>query len=154
MRLPTASERDAVVGDEDGVLELRGARAVGGGRGPAVGPDDGLDAAHGDHGLDGEDHARLHAGRQRALVVVRDLRRAVEHLADAVADEGPHDEEAGRVRVGLDRQADVGERRARPSPRRCACSRHSSVTFTSRRDSASTLPTQNVALVSPCTPST
>ena len=35
---------DAVVGDEDGVLELRGAGAVGGGRGPAVGPDDGLDA--------------------------------------------------------------------------------------------------------------
>ena len=35
---------DAGVGDEHGVLELRGAGAVGGDRGPAVVPDDGLDA--------------------------------------------------------------------------------------------------------------
>ena len=48
-----------------------------------------------------------------ALVVVRHLRRAVEHLADAVADERPHHEEAGGVGVGLDGAADVGERRAR-----------------------------------------
>ena len=39
VRLPTvAQDVDAVVGDEDGVLELRGALAVGGDRGPAVVP--------------------------------------------------------------------------------------------------------------------
>src|SRR6267143_582414 len=49
----------AVVGDGDGVLEVRGQAAVGGHRRPAVVEHPDLPRPQGDHGLDGQHHAGL-----------------------------------------------------------------------------------------------
>src|SRR5262245_61191028 len=82
---------EAVVGDEDRVLELGGALAVGGDRGPVVVPHAVLPRAEGDHRLDRERHARAHDDRVAArVVVVEDLHVGVELLTDAVADKRLH----------------------------------------------------------------
>src|SRR5205085_9527357 len=69
-RLQLGQDLDSVVGDEEAVLELGGAATVGGDCGPAVAPHLGERCAHGDHGLDGERHARLDDGRGLRSVVM------------------------------------------------------------------------------------
>ena len=59
LRLRQGEDLVAVRGDQHGVLELRGALAVLGDRGPAVLPDLVVDRAQRQHRLDGERHARL-----------------------------------------------------------------------------------------------
>src|SRR5207302_1062761 len=91
-----------------GVLELGGAGAVGRHRGPAVVPHAVLPAAaHRDHRLDGECHARSHHHVRRSLVVVRHRRFGVELLADPVAHEGSHHAISILAGVFLDGPADV-----------------------------------------------
>ena len=76
---------DALLRDEDGVLELRAALAVGSDAGPVVeGPRHVLPRAHVDHGLDGEHHAGLALADGLVARVVRDRRRRVEGRANAV----------------------------------------------------------------------
>src|SRR6476659_4352801 len=76
----------AVVGDDDGVLELGRAPAVTGDDGPAVLPHLPLVGAEVEHRFDGERHAGLDdgvvVGRR---VVVRDDETGVELQADAVS---------------------------------------------------------------------
>jgi hypothetical protein len=101
----------AVLRDEDGVLELGGERAIAGEDGPLVVEDLNVVAADVDHGLDGEDHARLQAEPFAPLAVVRDRRGLVEFPADAVAGVVPHHAEAEAVRVLGDGGADVADAR-------------------------------------------
>src|SRR5262249_24768428 len=69
------------VGDEDGVLDLRGAARVGRARRPAVGPHPGLPRAGRDHRLDREHHAGLEDGVGPGVVVVGHGEAGVELLA-------------------------------------------------------------------------
>src|SRR5690606_29682430 len=105
---------DAVVGDEERVLELGGALAVDRDRRPVVVPDLVLPGAHGDHRLDRERHARLDDRGGPRVVVVRDLQVGVELLGDAVADERPDDAVALALGVRLDGPADPAHLPARP----------------------------------------
>src|SRR5690242_1798246 len=59
----------AVVGDHQGVFELRGPALVLGGDGPAVAPDLVVQRAEIDHGFDGEGHARLQNSLDGRLIV-------------------------------------------------------------------------------------
>src|SRR5690606_28958543 len=89
-------------GHQQRVLELRGALAVEGDGGPLVIPGAMTPVAHGDHGLDGEGHPRLHDRGRRGFIGVGDLQGVVETLADAVATEGTHHPEALPFGIGLD----------------------------------------------------
>lgn len=97
-----------------GVLELGGAAAVPGDRGPLVVPDHHLGRAEGEHGLDGEGHTLGQGGVGEAVVVVGDLQAGVELGAHPVADELPHHPQAGAAGAGLDGPADGRYRRPRP----------------------------------------
>ena len=87
---------------------------VDGDRGPPVVPQHVAPVAQGDHGLDGERHARLHDRAGRGSCVVGDLQVGVELLADAVAHEVAHHPEPVGLGVVLDGRADVGHRPPRP----------------------------------------
>ena len=89
-----------VLGDQDRVLELRGARQVGGDRRPVVVPHAVMPVAHRDHRLDGEHPALLHPGRHPGVEVVGHLRRHVEAVADPVTDERAHDTRSRAPRRG------------------------------------------------------
>src|SRR6478609_7144650 len=97
----------AGLGDEDGVLELRGALAVLGDHGPVVGPHLPLVGAQVEHGLDRERHARLddRVVCRRRVVVGHDQTR-VEGRADAVAGEVTHHAVAEPLGVAGDHAAD------------------------------------------------
>ena len=95
------------------MLELGGALAVDGDRGPIVVPHEVLHPPEGDHRLDREGHAGAHDRVRPAVVVVQDLQVGVELLADAVADERAHDAVAQLAGVRLDRRTDVGHRATR-----------------------------------------
>src|SRR3954471_18075242 len=98
---------EAVVGDEDRVLELCRALPVARHDGPPVVPHVPLVGAEVEHRLDGERHARLDhrlvVGRR---VVVRDDEPGVELEADAVPGEVAHDAVAETLGVALDDAAD------------------------------------------------
>ena len=96
------------------MLELRGLLAVRGDGGPLVGPGAVAPDAEVDHGLDGEDVARLHDARGLVLRVVGDVRRRVEQLADAVAAVRAHDGAVRGLGDALDGAADVAVHGARP----------------------------------------
>src|SRR5690554_3281412 len=82
----------ATLGDDEGVLELRGDALVLGGDSPVIRPDVPLVRAQGEHRLDGEHHAHLHHGVELGGgVVVRDDQAGVERFADPVAGEVAHD---------------------------------------------------------------
>ena len=77
--------------------------------GPAVVEGLGLGAAGVDHGLDGEDVADLEPHPLAGRPVVRDLRVLVHGGADPVTDVLADHGEPGRLRLALDRGADVAE---------------------------------------------
>ena len=74
-------------------------------------------------------------------------RRGVELLADAVTDEGAYDAEARRFRVGLDRAADLVQRRAGPDLLDALPER-----FVGHIDEAAPLVVAVADAESPCTP--
>ena len=82
---------EAVVGDDDRVLELCRALAIGSDGRPVVVPHAEVPRPDADHRLDGERHPWAHRQRAPRVVVVEHLDVAVELLADAVADECPDD---------------------------------------------------------------
>src|SRR4051812_40647413 len=77
----------SLVGHDEGVLELRGAAAVGGHRGPSVVPGAVAPATQGQHGLDGEAEAGLHDRRGGGVDMMRNLHVGMKLLPDAVAAE-------------------------------------------------------------------
>src|SRR5262249_37776876 len=102
----------AVLAYEDGVLELGGALAVLGDRGPAVRPYVVADRAQGEHGLDGERHARFHRHVVVRVVVVRHYQPGVERGADPVPGEVAHHAVTETRGVGLDARPDRVQRTA------------------------------------------
>ena len=96
------------------MFELRRQRTVARHRRPAVVEQFHLRPAKVDHRLDGEDHARLEQRALAGLASMDDVRRVVEHPADAVAAEIAHHRAALRLGERLDRVADVAEGVARP----------------------------------------
>src|ERR1700748_2588819 len=74
----------AGLGDQQGVLELRGPLAVFGDDGPAVVPDFVVQRAEVDHRFDGERHSRFEDGGDGRLVVVQHNQPVVKGGADAV----------------------------------------------------------------------
>ena len=142
----------AVVGDDDRVLELRGAQTVARHRGPTVGPHALALRTHRDHRLDRERHPRLQLHRRGALLVVRNRQPAVELPTDRVTAEAraPHRTRVIRRAPGSPGRSPTPARPA--SPLRC---RGRAIPWSTRISSverASISPTANVALVSPCTP--
>src|SRR5499433_959474 len=98
-----------VVRDGDGVLEVRGEASVRRHRRPAVLQHLHLPRAHGDHGLDGQHHARLQGRPASRVAEVRHLRLLVERSADAVPYEGAHHPEAMALAVHLHGVRDVAD---------------------------------------------
>src|SRR5215510_10483843 len=98
-----------VVRDGDGVLEVRGEASVRRHRGPAVLQHLHLPLAQGDHGLDGQHHARLQGGPASRVAEVRHLRLLVERPADAVTHERAHHPEAMALAVHLHGMRDVAD---------------------------------------------
>ena len=92
--LPPGEDLAAGFSNEDGVFELSGVGAIGGGGGPIVGPNHVLPVSVVNHGFDGEDVSNLHDTGSLVLGVVRHVGCAVEELADAVAAEGFDDAKA------------------------------------------------------------
>src|SRR6185312_15525062 len=92
----------AVVGDGEGMLELRRAPAVGGADDPAILAQPGLWAAFVEHRLDGEDHARANLGASAYLADVGDERVFVQRAANTVAAIFAHDAVALTLGVLLD----------------------------------------------------
>lgn len=110
---PAGEDVNAVCGDEDGVLELRGAAAVLGDRCPVVVPHGVLPStAQRDHRLDGECHAFADDHRVSRVVVVQNLDVGVEVLADAVADERADNAHLVLLRVHLDGTTDLVDHHA------------------------------------------
>ena len=103
----------AVLGDQDGVLELRRAPPVLGHRRPAVRPDVVVDRAQGEHGLDGERHPGFHDHVAVRVVIVRHDQARMERPADPVPGEVPHHPVAEPPGVRLDHPADGVQRAAR-----------------------------------------
>ena len=96
--------------NQDGVFELCGAFAVGSDCGPVVVPHMKLISAKSDHGLNGEDHSRLHDHVVARIEIVQHLNVGVKLLADAVTDECAHDAHAMNLGVILNCFADIAER--------------------------------------------
>lgn len=97
----------AVGGDNHSVLELGGAFAVAGDDGPVVLPHIPFDAAQGEHGFDGEDHAFFDDGVVGGgRIVVGDDEAGVELAAYAVAGEVAHHAVAEAGGVLFDDAAD------------------------------------------------
>src|SRR4249919_2069285 len=92
----------AGLGDEDGVLKLRGALAVLGDRRPAVRPYVVLDGPQGEHRLDGESHSGNHLQRCRRVVVMRDDQPGMERSANPVSGEVANHAVMKTLRVRLD----------------------------------------------------
>lgn len=67
------------------LTELGGPLAINGCAGPIVRPSDVSVLSEGNHGLDGEGHARFALANRLVLRVVRNVRRAVEELSNAMA---------------------------------------------------------------------
>src|SRR5258708_2690873 len=99
-------DRDAGVGDQQGVLELRGPLAVPGDHGPAVVPDLVVERAEVDHRLDGERHPGLHHRADGGLVVMQDDQTVVERGADAVTGEVTNHGVAEPICIRFDDAAD------------------------------------------------
>jgi hypothetical protein len=89
------------------VLELRAPCAIGSYRSPTITPGPVAPGAGIDHGLDRERHAGLHDGNRVRSEVVGDGESVVKDLADAVADVGADDAEAGCICMGFDCLTDV-----------------------------------------------
>src|SRR5262245_34893471 len=104
-----------VLGDRDGVLEVRRPAPVLGDRRPVVGQDLHLPRAHRHHRLDGQHHAGLHDLAGARVAEVRHLRVFVKRPPDAVAHERPDHAESMALAVRLDGVADVAEPVARPA---------------------------------------
>ena len=102
----------AVLGDQDGVLELRRAPPVLGHRRPAVRPDVVVDRAQGEHGLDGERHPGFHDHVAVRVVVVRHDQPRMERPADPVPGKVPHHPVAEPPGVRLDHPPDGVQRAA------------------------------------------
>ncbi len=102
----------AVLGDQDGVLELRRTPPVLGHRRPAVRPDVVVDRAQGEHGLDGERHPGFHDHVAVRVVIVRHDQARMERPADPVSGEVPHHPVAEPPCVRLDHPADGVQRAA------------------------------------------
>src|SRR5689334_17034218 len=96
----------AVVGDHQGVLELRGPLAVLGHDGPVIVPDLVVQLAEVDHRLDGERHSGLDHGFDSRLIVVQHDQAVVERGRDAVAGEITNNVVPEPVCVRLDDPAD------------------------------------------------
>ena len=103
----------AVLGDQEGVLELRRAPPVLGYRRPAVRPDVVVDRAQGEHGLDGERHPGFHDHVAVRVVVMRHDQAGMERPADPMPGEVPHHPVAEPPGVRLDHPADRVQRAAR-----------------------------------------
>jgi hypothetical protein len=103
----------AVLGDQDGVLELRRAPPVLGHRRPPVRPDVVVDRAQGEHGLDGERHPGFHGHIAVRVVIVRHDQARMERPADPVPGEVSHHPVAEPPGVRLDHPADGVQRAAR-----------------------------------------
>ena len=82
------------IGDQYGVLPLRGKAAVFGDHSPVILKQSGLFVAGIDHGLDGEGHARFYCQPGARGAVVQNLRVFMEHPADAVTAVFAHHGEA------------------------------------------------------------
>ena len=91
------------------MFELRRQRLVAGDGGPVVGEDFRLRAAKVDHRLDREEHPLFQHRALAGAAVMQDVRRGVEHPAQAVAAEIAHHRLAVRFGVRLDRVADITE---------------------------------------------
>src|SRR5690349_23223735 len=81
----------AALGHDEGVLELRGERAIARDDRPVVVPDVPFDGAERQHRLDGEHHPGLHDGVELGRVVVRDHEARVERATHPVARVVAHD---------------------------------------------------------------
>src|SRR5690349_18587462 len=92
----------AIVGDEQGVLELRGPATVLGDDGPAVVPHVVVGGAEVEHRLDGEGHPDPDLVVEALVVVVGDDQAGVERRADAVPGEVADDAVAEPLGVRLD----------------------------------------------------
>ena len=139
---------------EQRMLELRGERAVGGDRGPPVGPDPAhLVGAGRDHRLDRERRAGFEDAVRVGLVVVRDRRRGVELRARRRGRRTCARHRSPRLRACSWMARPISL--MRPPGRAAAIPRHrhSRVTRTRRTASGSHSPTRNVSLWSPWTPS-
>src|SRR6478609_12083309 len=95
-----------VVGDEQGVLELRAGLPVAGDDGPVVVPHVPLAGAEVQHRLDGERHAGLDGLVVVQVLEVGDDQPGVERGADAVPGELAYDAVPEPFRVALDDAAD------------------------------------------------
>src|SRR6201990_1214837 len=100
----------ARLGDQQGVLELRGPLAVFGDDGPAIVPDLVVQCAEVDHRLDGERHPGRQDRAERRVVAVQHDPPTVEFAADVAAGEVTNDVVAEPVCVGLDDAADHRKR--------------------------------------------
>mmetsp|Transcript_33220 Transcript_33220/g.54992 ORF Transcript_33220/g.54992 Transcript_33220/m.54992 type:complete len:207 (-) Transcript_33220:572-1192(-) len=76
--------------EQEGVLKLGSALAIGGCRCPFVRPHHVAGCPLADHGLNGENVARLHLAAGLVVLVVQDVRVAVEHLPNPVPAEVWH----------------------------------------------------------------
>src|SRR5699024_1625948 len=97
----------ALLGDDEGVLELGGPLPVAGLDGPVVIPDLVVQPTQVDHRLDGQGHARLQQRLVARVVVVQDDQAVVEGEAHSVAGEIADHVVAEALRVGFVHAANV-----------------------------------------------
>src|SRR5438034_79149 len=97
------------VGDQHGVLPLRGQAVIRSDDGPTVGEAAYARATGVDHRLDREHHARLQLEPGARTAVMQHLRFLVELSPDTVPAELAHDREAVALRVALDRRSDIAQ---------------------------------------------
>ena len=95
------------------MLKLRSSFPVSSNRRPIVIPHSVLPRAKRDHRFDRKSHTRAHDGAVACVVVVKHLNVGVELLANAVANERPHDAQLVLFCSRLDGLADIAERPAR-----------------------------------------
>src|SRR5689334_2503824 len=103
---------DAIVGDANGMFELRRQGSITRDRGPSVGQYFHVRAAEIDHRFDGEEHSRLEHDALAWATDVHDVRLVMEQAAKAVPAEITHHAHVLRLDVGLDGVSDITARRA------------------------------------------
>lgn len=98
-----------MVGDQNGVLEMRGGLAVGGDGGPPVRKDADFFGSQIDHGLDGEGHARFEFWADAAFSKIGNLGIFMETASDAVSNKFANDAEAIFNGFGFDEIGNVAD---------------------------------------------